>query len=247
MNRQVTTVRSRMIPLLFLASVLASPVLAAPILTVTAQGPQTFVEQTTNPLTSVTFKVTNNDPTQAYILDYALEFINWPAEQDDQVWNNGAVSASTFVLAATPANILAGTNVGTYTFGLFNKFGDPTDCCDSGVNPIDFYIEMSPLLTTPTAANIATNAGFGQFIFPIGGSSTGTQDLAQLANLVNCFNVPSTCAAAVNAGLLFSNGVNGIPFPATTSVTVFDTPEPAALWLFVMGCAYVASRKKRIR
>ena len=246
MNRQVT-VRDRMIPLLFLAAALTAPVFAAPILTVTAQGPQTFVEQTTNPLTSVTFKVTNNDATQAYILDYALEFINWPAEQDDQVWNNGSVSASTFILAATPANILAGTNVGTYTFGLFNKFGNPADCCDSGLNPIDFYIEMSPLLTTPTAANIATNAGFGQFVFPIGGSSTGTENATQLANLQNCFNAPATCAATANAGLLFSTGVNGVPFPATTSVTVFDTPEPAALWLFATGCVYFASRKKRIR
>jgi hypothetical protein len=164
---------------------LALPGFAGPVLTVTAQDPQTFVEQTTDPLTYVTFTVTNNDPSTDYILDFAAEIIMPPAELDDQVLNDGYVSASTYILADTAANALAGTNVGTYTFGVYNPKGNPTDCCDPGFKPIDFYIEMSPMLTMPDSDNIATNAGYGQFVFQTGGSSTSEENLTQYNLLLN--------------------------------------------------------------
>ena len=217
------------------------------VLTVTPPAPQTFVEQTTNPLTFVTFRVTNNDPVNTYILDYAAEIITWPADIDDQVWNNGFVSAATYILPATPANVLTGANVGLYTFGVYNPFGDPiTDCCDNGLNPISFVIEMSLLATFPNAANIATNAGYGQFVFQTGGSSTGTEDPVELNLLQNCL-ANNNCPAAIAHGPLFNNGIDGLPDPALTSVTVLDTPEPAT-WCFIIGgCAVLALRKLRTR
>jgi hypothetical protein len=232
-------------PFLLLISILALPVFAGPVLTVAAPDPQTFIEQTTDPLTYVTFTVTNNDPNTDYILDFAAEIISPPAELDDQVLNNGYVSASTYILADTPANALAGTNVGTYTFGVYNPLGDPTDCCDPGVNPIAFYIEMSPMATLPDTDNIATNAGYGQFVFQTGGSSTGDENLTQYNLLLNCLG-NGTCPAVVTNGVsLFSNGVDGNPYPATTSVIVLDTPEPSTWVLLATGCGLLASRKRR--
>jgi hypothetical protein len=241
-------VRRTGIQTLLLAAFLSVPAFSARIiLSVVAQDPQTFIEQTTNPLTTVTFTVTNNDPNNAYILDFALEYIHWPGEQDDQVWNTGAVSAATFIPAATPANILANANVGLYTYTVFNKFGDPTDCCDPGVNPIDFFIEMSPMATQPSVANIVTGPGYGITLFPVGGSSTGTENATQFAALFNCFNnVPDTCeATAQNGTPLFSNGVDGLPYPATTSVTVNDTPEPSAWILCLTGALFLLIRTRR--
>jgi PEP-CTERM motif len=215
-----------------LVSVLAGPAFAS--LLVVAPPDQSFIEQTTNPLTFVTFTVTNTSNT-ALILDYALELIDSPAEVDDQLANNGFVSATTFL---TGANIPGGGNVGTYTFGVYNPKGDPTDCCgDDGINFIDFYIEMSPMVTAPSAVNITTNAGYGQFLFPIGGSSTGTENGTVLTNLLNCFGTPATCPGVVNGPLLFSNGIQGNPFPAETIVNLTDTPEPATLWGAGIGCA----------
>jgi hypothetical protein len=120
-----------------------------------------------------------NSPTDL-ILDYAIEPINWPGGMDDQVWNTGMVSASTFILAG---------GTGLYTFGLYNHNGDPTDCCDNGLNPIDFKIEMSPVLTQPTSQTISTKDGYGIFVFPVGGASTGTEDPNDANALLSCLAV----------------------------------------------------------
>ncbi len=53
-------------------------------LMVTPPGPRTFIDQPTNPLTFVTFTVTNTDPLNNCILDFAAEIISPPAESDDQ-------------------------------------------------------------------------------------------------------------------------------------------------------------------
>jgi len=233
---------SRSAQFLLLSSLFAGLAFAAPILTVTAPAPQTFVEQRTNPLTTVTFTVTNNSTTQAYILDFAAEIIApVPGDPDDVVSNNGTLSASTFI---NPGG------TGTYSFQVFNPLGDPTDCCDPGLNPISFFIEMSPMLTQPNQATVTTN-NYGFFFFPTTGSSTGRENAGTLNALLNCNTAAACSQVATNIGngnqaLLFSNGVLGNPYPAVTSVTVNDTPEPGTWLSFASGCFLLgASRKIR--
>ena len=223
-----------------LVSYLACPAVAN--LLVFPPPSQSFVEQKTNPLTIVTFSVFNNSPTPM-ILDYALEAISGPAEKDDQVINNGFVQFSTFIL---------GFGTGTYSFGVYNPNGDPTDCCDSGVNNISFEIEMSPMAIQPSVGSIMSN-GYGTFVFPTNGQSTGTFNPNTYADLLNCFNNPGNnpnnpCPAAMTE-TLYSNGIRGTPFPALTQVVVSDTPEPATWWSMGLGGAVLAvlgrPRRKR--
>ena len=237
---------SRVVLFLLLSSLFAGVAFASAILTVTAPAAQTFVEQTTNPLTTVTFTVTNNSATQAYILDFAAEIIApVPGDPDDVVSNNGVFSASTFI------NPLG---TGTYSYQVWNPLGNPGDCCDNGLNPISFFIEMSPMNTQPNQAVLtSTNLGFfGFFVFPTTGSSTGTENGNTLTALQNC-NTAAGCTAVANnigtgnLGLLFSNGVLGNPYPAVTSVTVNDTPELGTWWLFASGCALLAASGKVLR
>ena len=84
------------------------------------------------------------------------------------------------------------------------------------------------MLTQPTQGTLVTGPGYGITIFPTNGSSTGTEDAGQFQASNNCFNnVPDNyLATAQNGTPLFSNGLNGVPFSAATSVTVLDTPEP---------------------
>jgi hypothetical protein len=231
-------------PILLLALAPSVPALAAPI-TVVASAPTTFIENpNTNPLTTVTFTVTNT-AAQAYILDFALEEILWPTDPDDQVANNGTSLLPTFIPAATALNPTPSV---VFSYQVYNPRGNPIDCCDNGVNPIDFFIEVSPLLTQPTQATIMTN-GYGTFVVPTNGSSTGTENLAQYNAFLNCFNTgPANCLpVAQNGTMLFSNGIDGIPYPAMTSVTVVDTPEPAAGCLCAAGCALLVTLRKWAR
>jgi hypothetical protein len=152
-------------------------------------------------------------------------------------------SASTFI---NPGG------TGTYSYQVWNPLGNPTaDCCDNGLNPISFFIEMSPMLTQPNQA-VLTGTNFGFFVFPTTGSSTGTENGATLTALQNCNTAAGCTAVANNIGtgnlaLLFSNGVLGNPYPAVTSVTVNDTPEPGTWWLFASGCLLLAASRRLLR
>jgi len=190
------------------------------------------------PITTVSFAVQNTFGAP-YILDYALEVILWPTDPDDQVENFSA---------RLPTWIPAGGTV-FFSYDLVNPRGDPTgDCCDPGVNPVLFFIEMSPMLTQPNQ-NVIVSNGFGSFVVPTTGSSTGTENLAQFAALNNCINVSAAncIATATNGVLLFSDGVNGAPFPAVADVIVLDTPEPAAGWLSAATLAFLVRRRKVCR
>ncbi len=211
------------------------PVLESAIL-VTPMPPSPVVENpNANPIATVSFAVQNTF-TVPYILDFALEVILWPAEIDDQVVNAGAT---------LPTFILPGATV-TFDYRVTNPSGNPGDCCDPGVNPVEFFIELSPMLTQPNQATIVSN-GFGSFTVPTNGSSTGMENIAQFNALNNCINISAAncIATATNGTLLFSNGVLGNPYPAVANVTVLDTPEPAVGWLCAVGLALLARRRNR--
>jgi hypothetical protein len=216
-----------------LVSVLSCSAFGAGITVTPVPASQTWLEQPTNPLTQVEFAVQNNTAT-TLILDYALEIISGPPP-DDAIHNTGAVSAYTYIPAG---------QIGYYIYGLFNPGGDPGDVPDPGLNFIRFQIELSPANTLPTSQIISTNPGdFGAFLFAVGGSSTATgPDATVLASLQAAFNNGGTfpanaCAPLVNGSLF--NGAGVVQGNACATVTVVDTPEPATLWGFGIGCAAV--------
>jgi hypothetical protein len=223
------------IPLVFVSFLTFLPALEGAIL-VTPIPPAPVVENpNANPIATVSFAVQNTFAVP-YILDFALEIILWPAEIDDQVVNAGAT---------LPTWIPAGGTV-TFSYRVANPNGNPGDCCDPGINPVDFYIELSPMLTQPNQNTIMSN-GFGSFTVPTNGSSTGVENMGQFNALNNCINVSAAncMATATNGTLLFSNGVLGNPYPAVANVTVLDTPEPAAGWLCAAGLAFLVRRRNR--
>jgi hypothetical protein len=223
------------IPLVFVSFFAFLPVLKSAIL-VTPISPLPVIENpNANPIATVSFAVQNTFAVP-YILDFALEVILWPPEIDDQVVNASA-TLPTFIPAGGTVN---------FDYRVSNPNGNPGDCCDPGINPVEFFIELSPMLTQPNQATIVSN-GFGSFTVPTNGSSTGVENIAQFNALNNCINVSAAncIATATNGILLFSNGVLGNPYPAVANVTVLDTPEPAAGWLWAAGLALLARRRNR--
>jgi hypothetical protein len=223
------------------AAAWAAPCVALPgsVQVTSMSVPPSFVENP-NGTANVIFNVTNNSPC-LMVLDYALTVIYGPPDIDDNVFFNG----QTFNTVWQPKQTLP------MIYNVINTFGDPiTDCCDDGLNLIAFKIELSPATPSSTNQFITVPAPYGTYIYPATSSSTGTFNPAIQAMLLACFNnpapLPDPCPTTPTQ-LLFSNGVQGMPFPAYARVTVTDVPDPSTLILSGAGLVGLLGRFWRRR
>jgi len=95
---------------------------------------------------------------------------------------------------------------------------------------------------------ITVPAPYGTYIYPASSSSTGTLNPAIQAMLLACFNNPAPFpdpCPMLPTDLLYSTGVQGVPFPAITTVTVTDLPEPSTLILSGAGLIGLLGRWRR--
>ena len=206
------------------------------MVTFATAAPPLFVENP-NGTSNVTFTVRNGSDC-AMVLDYALTVIYGPPDPDDNVFFNG----QTFNTVWQPGQTLP------MVYNVINTFGDPiTDCCDDGVNFITFKIELSPSNGGPNQF-ITVPAPYGTYIYPASSSSTGTLNPAIQAMLLACFNNPAPFpdpCPMLPTDLLYTTGVQGVPFPAITTVTVTDLPEPSTLILSGAGLIGLLGRWRR--
>lgn len=213
-------------------------------LIVTPVPPSQSLPEGPNAHTSVSFDVTNTDPINSVVLDYALAIINGPSGDD----------ALNFAAVTFPTVIPAGATL-PFTYGLVNPTGNPFDCCDNGLNHVSFYVEMS-LADPNSAPNMFTAIGLGVFVFnagPGGSQGVGPNPLT-LTDLFGCYFVPggfpNPCPVLAGAPPLYTMSFQGNPFPAVANVTLFDLPEPASIILMgsaLIGLAGVLRAKTRRR
>ncbi len=129
----------------------------------------------------------------------------------------------------------------------------PLDDTGSATSPVQFYSEWSPygggvviqplpagiplvgalIITNPlTDSTLTPNLA----IDPATGKTYYAEDLAALET----FQVPNP-----NNPPMFVGGVQAIPTPVTSSITVFDVPEPASLALVAVGAFGLLTRPLR--
>jgi hypothetical protein len=206
-----------------------------PPLVVTPPGPISVIEGV--PDFQMTFNVLNNT-NQVLILDYALAIITpGPPDPLDKLSFSGANGANGLVSA--PIELLPGAT-GNFIYSV-QAPDDGAPDVDFGRNRFSFFIEMSPFTGSvlPPPNTTISSGGFLVFLdLSAVGTAPNPANLAQLQAF-------QPLAPGV---LLYPNGIQGTPYPATTIVQVNDTPEPSSLVLVATGALALlgyAGRRQR--
>jgi hypothetical protein len=190
--------------------------------------------------TTLTFKVKNNSGVDL-VLDFAAAIITPPAPVDNTDLINFSGNNGDKGLVSAPGIIKNG-QTGSFVYSVTSP--GPIDPGDFGINRVDFYIEMSKL-NIPPPAPILFPIDLGVIFVDLTLPGT-TPDPVVLGGLLATPPVIPPFGTFLYPGA--PNVVDGQPYPATTFVTVQDSPEPSTLVLatgaFALAFLYRALHRR---
>jgi MYXO-CTERM domain-containing protein len=214
-------------PIICSALIFPTLALAAPILVTPLDPPSQTISEGQSLV--MHFQVTNTDPVNSYILDYAMATITTTGDPTDSLvftGVNGSTGLGNFCLTLTPA----GTPMAncTFTYNTTTDAGEPGPPQDAK-NVFAFQIEMSPTGNGVNAPNplvganvLLRNNGNGINV-AVANNLLGPNPVLPCPNGLPCANLlyPTTGILGLEA--------DGTTSPSLRTIFVSDTPEPSSI------------------
>lgn len=216
------------------------------LIAISCTGGQSIPEGPATTLVSFTVK---NNSGMNLILDYAFASIAHGGPDPTDLIHFSGLNGSGGLpggLGSVPLFLPIG-GMGVFTYSVTSPPEIDDNPSDFGINPVTFSVEYSP--GTLVGVPVFIPGGNGALVF-VANSNSGAINPAVLAQLLNFVNNPPGCAMNFQPPcqpdpplLLYANGITA--GPVSTSVDVFDIPEPSTLLLGATGLLGLLGRARR--